>query len=280
LSSNLKAYLCWQLTGPTTLATVSPEANQMGKNIALFLIGMFILGTSATAQVKTVWDGVYTSTQAERGRAGFTANCSRCHAENESAMPDPRLRGDTFMERWREDTIDGLFDQMRLTMPPNRRIDAPRLSDAVFLDLLAYIFQGNNFPSGSEELTVGNLSGIQMVEKDGPRPVPNFSLVQVVGCLLPRSDMGWMLTNAPEPVRSRNSEELNPAELKVVENSKAGTQTFRLNDTYEVVAGFLPETHKGQKVAAKGFLVRQDDGATRVNVSWVQMIASSCPDNP
>jgi hypothetical protein len=185
------------------------------------------------------------------------------------------------MERWREDSIDGLFDQMRLTMPPNQRADAPRLSDAIFLDILAYIFQGNNFPAGSEELTMANLPGIRLVGKDGPRPVPNFALVHVVGCLTPRPDMpGWILTNATEPVRSRKSEQLSDDEMKNAQNAKAGTQTFRLNDTYEVIGEFLPETHKGQKVAAKGFLVRQDDGATRVNVSWVQMIAPTCPDTP
>ena len=248
--------------------------------VFLFLAAVLALGTPAAAQITagtTVWDGVYTADQADRGRTGFTANCTSCHAENGSAMPDPRLRGETFMERWREDSIDGFFEQMRLTMPPNRRGNAPRLSDAVFLDILAYIFQGNNFPAGSDELIVSALPGIRMVGKDGPKPVPNFSLVQVVGCLTPRSPASWMLVNATEPVRTRDGEDISPAELKAAEDAAAGKQTIRLNDTYEVVAGFLPETHQGQKVAAKGFIVRQDDGAKRINVSWIRMVASSCP---
>ena len=42
---------------------------------------------------------------------------------------------------------------------------------------------------------------VRLVGKGGAEPVPDFSLVQVVGCLGRRDD-AWMLTNTTEPVRT------------------------------------------------------------------------------
>lgn len=36
-------------------------------------------GAPALSNVRSVWSGVYTTTQAERGRAAFKASCAMCH---------------------------------------------------------------------------------------------------------------------------------------------------------------------------------------------------------
>src|SRR5436309_16141238 len=120
---------------------------------------------------KTVWDGVYTDAQASGGQALYTQYCARCHSTNLGGGADqgaPPLKGDKFMENWREDSLDSLFTKIRTTMP---RRDPKSLSDAETLDLIAYILQSNEFPAGSD-LNAGMLNTVQIQLKDGPKPLP------------------------------------------------------------------------------------------------------------
>src|SRR5437867_12523080 len=73
----------------------------------------------------------------------------------------PPLKGDKFMENWREDSLDSLFTKIRTTMP---RRDPKSLSDAETLQLVAYILQSNEFPAGSE-LNPSTLGAIQIERK-------------------------------------------------------------------------------------------------------------------
>src|SRR5437867_4415143 len=82
------------------------------------------------------------------------------------------------------------------------------------------ILQANEFPAGSQELTVSGLKNIQIQEKDGPKPLATSTLVQVVGCMsmLEEPDgVIWMLGRASEPLRTRNSDKATPEELKDAE---------------------------------------------------------------
>src|SRR5215471_3130578 len=77
---------------------------------------------------RSVWSGVYTEAQAERGKQEYQKTCIRCHAANLDGVQDanllgdfaPRfsLRGADFMERWREDTGASLFTFIKTGMPP------------------------------------------------------------------------------------------------------------------------------------------------------------------
>ena len=61
---------------------------------------------------KTIWDGVYTSEQADRGRLALQQQCTACHADSEwSSAP--------FINRWAGRSILTLYDNIRLTMPCN-----------------------------------------------------------------------------------------------------------------------------------------------------------------
>jgi len=136
---------------------------------------------------KTVWDSVYAEAQASGGQALYTQYCARCHSTNLGGGADqgaPPLKGDKFMENWREDSLDSLFTKIRTTMP---RRDPKSLSDAETLQLVAYILQSNEFPSGAE-LNPSTLGAIQIQRKDGPKPLPNYAIVQIVGCLMPDGD--------------------------------------------------------------------------------------------
>src|SRR5437764_4314356 len=124
--------------------------------------GIIVLALAGVAQSqtparRTIWSGVYTTAQASRGEAVYKANCSRCHGEDLTSNPQAVLNGNDFLQRWREDTADGIFTFIRTSMPPTRR-GTPRvpLEDNQYLDVLTYIFKANDFPAGERELTAAN----------------------------------------------------------------------------------------------------------------------------
>jgi mono/diheme cytochrome c family protein len=221
---------------------------------------------------KTVWDGVYTAAQAMSGQAVYTEHCTACHSQNLGGGANqgaPPLKGDKFMENWREDRLESLFTKIRTTMP---RRDPKSLTDAETIELVAYIMQANEFPVGSE-LTAGALGSIQIQRQDGPEPLPNYALVQVVGCMMEDGDY-WNLTSASAPLRIRSSEKSTPEELKVSTGMPLGTMTFRLQNL-RLLGAFDPAIHKGHKMMAKGSFTRQ--GTTdRISVTELEMVGSSC----
>ena len=83
------------------------------KFATIFSFTALFLATAAfpqeAPQRKTVWDGVYTNAQAERGRKEYLDNCSPCHGAELEGLNGVRLSGPEFMERWREYDIGGLY---------------------------------------------------------------------------------------------------------------------------------------------------------------------------
>jgi len=128
--------------------------------------------------LRTIWDGVYTAEQAARGRALYADRCITCHKEDLSGMKG-RLVGQRFMDDWREDSLNPLFARTKAGMPP---VAPGSLTDREYIDILAYLFQQNGFPSGRSELKRNELTAIQFLGKDGPQPLPHRAAVFVVGC--------------------------------------------------------------------------------------------------
>jgi mono/diheme cytochrome c family protein len=217
---------------------------------------------------KTVWDGVYTKEQAARGKGEYEDNCAACHSTGEG----PALVGDAFMRRWFEDNLNAPFTKMRTQMP----LDAPgTLPDKAYVDVISFLLAASGFPAGADELRPDPefLATIFVVEKEGPGgPAPNFSLVQVVGCLTQSPDKSWMLTNSTEAVRAKESGDSNPADLKVSEAKPLGNQLIRLLD-FPVLGR---DTIKGHKVQAKGYLIRQPNSDDSLNLTSLQTLAETC----
>ena len=222
---------------------------------------------AADIAARTVWDGVYAPAQADRGQSDYGWYCRRCHGEDLTGSGNV-LRGGKFMDHWREDNLKNLFSTLKNTMPRG----APRsLDDSEYLDIIAYLLQVNAFPSGSEELTADALERIRIVGKEGPKPVPEFALVTVVGCLAQTAGDTWILRNASEPVRTRNPWESTKTELAEAAARRPGENSFRLLD----IASFRSHAHAGQWMEAKGFLIRAP-GDNRINPTWLQTIDESC----
>jgi len=237
--------------------------------VTAFLAGVSV-ATAAQQSSRSVWSGVYTDEQAARGKATYDLSCTACHGPTLGGVDGPPLVGNDFLRNWLEDDLNALFRKVHDRMPA----DAPgSLSASVSLDVVAYVLQANEFPSGSQELIpdAGLLSAIHIQGKDGPAPVPNFSLVRVVGCLTQNAAAEWIVTRGTEPARSRDGAATGNA--SAVAATPFGTQTYRLMDA----AASKPEVHKGEKVEVKGLLMRQASG-TVLNVTSLQAAGSACPE--
>jgi hypothetical protein len=208
--------------------------------------------------------------QAARGKASFAANCAVCHGADLAAENRPPLKGELFLNHWMEGSLDALFTHVK-AMPPGRA----NLGDAVYVDLLSFLLEANAFPAGAGELNTEAIPTIQVQGKDGPAAVPNFALVDVVGCLTRGPGDIWTLTSGSEPVRTRSPIQPTATEVAAVKAKPLGSQTFKLLDVEFFSGTFHPEAHVGHKVNAKGFLIR-GEADIRINVTWVEMLAADC----
>jgi len=117
-----------------------------------FAIAAITLSAAAiTAQSsRSVWDGVYTSEQAQRGEALYTRQCARCHgAQLTGGEAAPPLAGGDFLSNWNGLTVGDLFERVRVSMPADRPGQITREQNA---DILAHILRANQFPAGKSEL--------------------------------------------------------------------------------------------------------------------------------
>ena len=112
-------------------------------------------GTQTAAQApqsetRSVWDGVYTEEQANRGEELYRKECASCHGGTlvggGGAAP---LTGGTFLSNWNGLTVGDLFDRIRKTMPQGSLGKLNKQQDA---DVLAYLLSFNKFPAGKSEM--------------------------------------------------------------------------------------------------------------------------------
>jgi mono/diheme cytochrome c family protein len=223
-----------------------------------------------------IWTGVYSTAQARRGQAAFAAYCSRCHGPDLAGRGrggggGPALKGDPFWMSWEAATLGSLAMTIQDTMPR----DAPgSLADEMYGDLVAYILEANAFPAGDADLELkpAVLETIKIAIKDGVKEIPNFALVQTLGCLARGPNNVWLLTNVSEPIVTKD-ESPRPAQLKDADSRAPGTETLRL-----VGAGhFKPEAHTGHRMEARGLLNKVPDDH-RLDLTSLQMVSASCPN--
>lgn len=97
----------------------------------------------------TVWDGVYTRPQAERGAASYRTACGYCHRDNLRGDEGPALVGTQFTARWNDRTVAELFVTIQSTMPDD---NPGALTPAAYADIVSYLLQSSGMPPGSTEL--------------------------------------------------------------------------------------------------------------------------------
>ena len=99
---------------------------------------------------KSVWDGVYTQEQADRGKQLYSDACASCHGpELTGGEMAPPLVGGDFQSDWNGLSLGDLFERIRVSMPQN----APgSLSAQQNADVLAFMLAQNKFPVGTTEM--------------------------------------------------------------------------------------------------------------------------------
>ena len=108
---------------------------------------------AAAASDASPSDGLYTEAQATRGRAVYAKRCALCHGDQLQGNPAPPLSGAPFGVSWShpELTVDDLMFLVRTTMPPRM---ARTLQPQETADVVAFLLAENDYPPGSETLTV------------------------------------------------------------------------------------------------------------------------------
>jgi len=242
--------------------------------VALLSASVSVLTAQESPKVgPSVLDGVYTPAQARRGQAQFEQHCASCHRQDLGGTLGPALKGERFLDQWREFPLEVLVNDMRAQMPQR----APgTLPVNTYVDIAAYLLEANGLPAGSQELTPDVASRVRFVAPDGPKPLPTSSPALIAGCLTRETGTGWFITSASDPVRTLNPYEFTDSELRTARELPSGAGLFRLQNL-DALPGSTDAVDRlaGQKVAAKGILVRADKGS-RLNVAAVTALGGAC----
>lgn len=131
------------------------------------LLVVALIGSAFDGQEpkRTVWDGVYTAPQAERGRSAYMQSCASCHADDlRGKGTAPSLVEESFAFLWADMTVGDLFERTRMLMPSDRPGSLP---PATYADIITFVMSKNGFPAGSTELgaDVAALKQIVITEK-------------------------------------------------------------------------------------------------------------------
>jgi cytochrome c5 len=209
---------------------------------------------------RTVWEGVYSETQAERGTAIFGQSCSNCHTF--SPQGNHPLGGDAFWKSYSQKTVGDLIAYVSANMPNGNGGSLPASS---YNDLVAFILKSNGFPAGSGELAPESAAEVQIIPKDGPGELPADTLARVVGCLS-KNGADWVLTNATVPQRIDRT---GPAP----EDATRPLGTRRT--TLKFVLTRL-DSYVGHRMSVSGMLMGTG-GADGINVTTVAPVGETCP---
>jgi len=117
---------------------------------ARLFLAAFLALVALAPQSLTVWDGVYTREQSDRGEKLYADRCARCHGDGLQGIESaPALVGTTFYSNWDGESLDALFERMRTSMPQDRPGSLTRTENA---DILAYLLRAGKYPAGTMTL--------------------------------------------------------------------------------------------------------------------------------
>jgi S-disulfanyl-L-cysteine oxidoreductase SoxD len=127
----------------------------------LIILTLVVGAALASAQGRTIWNGVYSEAQAKRGGAVYNSECSYCHRDDLSggffdggavqapALAGSRAFGSSFSERWNDMTVGEMVAAIASTMPQQKPAS---LTLQQYVDVVSYLFSKNGVPAGPAEL--------------------------------------------------------------------------------------------------------------------------------
>ena len=140
------------------------RATVVGAGAVVAVLVVCIAGPEVAArQVQSVWDGVYTVEQAQRGAPLYQQSCAECHGPDlAGGEMSPGLVGGEFVWNWNGLSVGDLFERLRVSMPQGEPNSVSRQEKA---DILAFMLEANDFPAGDTELAnrTGMLAGINFL---------------------------------------------------------------------------------------------------------------------
>ncbi|HXJ95777.1 MAG TPA: cytochrome c [Terriglobia bacterium] len=139
--------------------------------VVAIVIGAFCGVTRVALRAQgtaSVWDGVYTGKQAERGSVLYGQRCASCHGDHlQGKRPQtPALTGSGFKGNWNGETVDDLFEKIQTAMPADKPGTLSRPQNA---DALAFILKANEFPAGQAELPT-DAEKLKQIRFEAERP--------------------------------------------------------------------------------------------------------------
>lgn len=151
-----------------TDAVAGYDASSAARGLAAAAVGAVLLAATPAAanEATSIWSGVFTAAQAERGRAAYDGACSRCHgakldgaAVDPDMLPAPPVAGSKLLRKWEGQSLAALFEYTRATMPTS---NPGFLTDQEFADVIAYMLAASGAPASEIELPadVGTLARI------------------------------------------------------------------------------------------------------------------------
>ena len=214
---------------------------------------------------KTVWDGVYTAAQAERGRGFYSEHCAQCHGADLQGGEYRALIGDRFWTSWQGTTVDRLLVHVSTNMPHSEDGSLKgTLGTSVYADIVAYILNRNEFPAGSSDLTAASVTGVRIEKKGGAGELPANSFVHVVGCLGTRgADKNWKLVRASRPARVPDGQEPDV-------NAPLGDREYTLMFVMTSLDKFA-----GHRMSVRASLIGEG-GVQGLNVTTIKSVSESC----
>lgn len=115
-----------------------------------FILAAPMPGASAQGARSTA-DGVFSEAQAKAGETAYQSHCAGCHGldlkKTDAEAPD--LTEGPFRYGWQGKTVGERFEKIRTTMP---KAPLPKLTDQLYVDIIAYILSFNGVAAGSEAM--------------------------------------------------------------------------------------------------------------------------------
>jgi S-disulfanyl-L-cysteine oxidoreductase SoxD len=220
-------------------------------------------GTSERSS-RTVWDGIYTEAQAQRGRGFYAEHCASCHGANLEGAEHRALKGDRFWATWQDTTVDRLLTHVSLNMPHSEDGSLKgTLGARVYADIVAHILSTNQFPAGSAELSESAGAGVRIIRKDGSGELPAGSLAHVVGCLEKGTGRNWKLVKGSRPARVIEGQSID-------RNAPLGDREFALMFVLTPLDKFV-----GHRMSVRASLMGEG-GTQGLNVTTIESVSATC----
>ena len=115
-------------------------------------------GGGRALQEQSTWSGVYTGAQASRGEGVYNSSCAVCHGDDlAGGEMGPGLAGNSFLSFWDGLSLGDLYQVMTVSMPQD---NPGSLDTGQYVDVIAYMLQESEFPTGDGELSEAALGDI------------------------------------------------------------------------------------------------------------------------